>query len=88
MSVGLQYTTPDVWALFGAVMCHEVVIGFSLGLQFIKNMFSTKRILIIAALCSIIMPIGKVQSQLSNKFLWVPGSGRPKQIQRTWPDLT
>ena len=63
MSVGLQYTTADVWALFGAVMCHEVVIGFSLGLQFIKNMFSTKRILIIAALCSIIMPIGKEKFQ-------------------------
>ncbi len=58
MSLGLQHTTHNVWNLFIAVLCHETVIGFGLGLQFVKNGFSLKKMLIASSLCSIIMPIG------------------------------
>ena len=58
MSVGLQMTSQDVIHLFVAVMCHEMVIGFSLGLQFVKSNFPLKRLVITTLLCSIIMPLG------------------------------
>ena len=58
MSIGLQKTTHNVFALFMAVMCHESAIGFSLGLQFVKNKWSTKLVLLACFLCSLIMPLG------------------------------
>lgn len=58
MSIGLKYTTVGVWNLFIAVLCHETVIGFSLGLQFVRNRFSDKRNMLYCCLVSLIMPVG------------------------------
>jgi len=58
MSIGLQQTVANVASLFGAVMCHETVIGFSLGLQFVRSGFALRRLLITSFVCSVIMPLG------------------------------
>jgi len=58
MSIGLQHTVSNVVSLFGAVMCHEMVIGFSLGLQFVRSGFALRRLLITSFVCSLIMPLG------------------------------
>jgi len=58
MSIGLQQTVASVISLFGAVMCHEMVIGFSLGLQFVRSGFALRRLLITSLVCSLIMPLG------------------------------
>ena len=58
MSIGLQQTVANVVSLFGAVMCHEMVIGFSLGLQFVRSGFALRRLLIMSLVCSLIMPLG------------------------------
>jgi len=58
MSIGLQQTVTNVASLFGAVMCHEMVIGFSLGLQFVRAGFALRRLLITSLVCSLIMPLG------------------------------
>ncbi|ELT87100.1 hypothetical protein CAPTEDRAFT_220160 [Capitella teleta] len=60
MSVGLQQTSASVWSLLLAVMCHETVIGFSMGLQFVKNGFKLKRMIVASVLCSTIMPLGVI----------------------------
>ena len=59
MSVGLKHSSQEVWALFAAVMCHELVIAFSLGLQFVKSKLPLKKIILFSFMCSIVMPIGK-----------------------------
>ena len=58
MSVGLQSTTTNVWNLFIAIVSHESIIGFSLGLQFVKNKFSISRILVLTGVCSLFEPVG------------------------------
>ena len=58
MSVGLQHSMTNVINLFVAVMCHEAAIGFSLGLQFVKNKWSPRRVVLACFLCSLIMPLG------------------------------
>jgi len=58
MSIGLQQTVTNVVSLFGAVMCHEMVIGFSLGLQFVRSGFALRRLVITTFVCSSIMPLG------------------------------
>lgn len=58
MTIGLQHTVTNVVSLFGAVMCHEMVIGFSLGLQFVRSGFALRRLVITSIVCSLIMPLG------------------------------
>lgn len=58
MSIGLQNSVQNVGHLFLAVMCHEMVIGFSLGLQFVKSRLTLRRLVVTSLICSIIMPIG------------------------------
>ena len=58
MSIGLQGSSQAVGSLFLAVMCHETVIGFSLGLQFVKARFPFRRLLVMSLVCSVIMPVG------------------------------
>lgn len=58
MSIGLQHSVTNVASLFGAVMCHETVIGFSLGLQFVKSGFALRRLVVTSVVCSCIMPVG------------------------------
>ena len=51
-------------------MCHETVIGFSLGLEFVRNGWKVHRICLACVLCSLIMPtgciIGTVISEVGN----------------------
>lgn len=58
MSVGLKLTEHAVWSLTIAVVCHETVISFSLGLQFVKNRFTFCRTFLYALVCSAILPVG------------------------------
>lgn len=58
MSIGLQNSVQSVAHLFVAVMCHEMVIGFSLGLQFVKSRLNLRRLLVTSLICSAIMPLG------------------------------
>lgn len=58
MTIGLQQTVTSVISLFGAVMCHEMVIGFSLGLQFVRSGFALRRLVVMSLVCSLIMPLG------------------------------
>ncbi len=58
MSIGLKHTVRGVGSLFLAVLCHETVIGFSLGLQFVRNKFSTQRTVAFTIICSMILPVG------------------------------
>ena len=58
LSVGLQHSAHSVLSLFIAVMCHEAVIGFSLGLEFVKNKWPLRRMVLACVLCSLIMPLG------------------------------
>lgn len=58
MSIGLQNSAQNVAHLFIAVMCHETVIGFSLGLQFVKSKLTLRRLLVTSLICSAIMPLG------------------------------
>lgn len=58
MTIGLQSSVHNIWSLFLAVMCHELVIGFSLGLQLVKSRLALRRMSIASLICSAIMPVG------------------------------
>ncbi|ELT89145.1 hypothetical protein CAPTEDRAFT_54529, partial [Capitella teleta] len=59
LSVGLQGTTTGVWNLFVAVISHESIVSFCLGLEMLK--FHSKRRVLLAAFCyASIPPIGNV----------------------------
>ena len=68
MTLGLQQSIFAVFSLLGAVMCHEVVIGFSLGLQFVKNNLSTKRAFLSCFLVSLILPGGAAVGMVIVEF--------------------
>ena len=58
ISVGLKHSAGAVWNLTIAILCHEVVISFSLGLQLVKAYKSTKKIVLAAVMCTLMVPIG------------------------------
>ena len=58
ISVGLQRSVSGVFTLLIALLCHETIISFSLGLQFVKSSYSRRLHYVTAFLCSIIEPIG------------------------------
>lgn len=58
MTIGLQSSVHNIWSLFLAVMCHELVIGFSLGLQLVKSRLALRRMSVASLICSAIMPVG------------------------------
>lgn len=58
MSIGLKQSLLSVWSMFIAVICHETVIAFSLGLQFMSNKSTVRRNVIYATICSAILPLG------------------------------
>ena len=58
ISVGLKNNNADVWSLTFAILMHEVVIAFSLGLQLVKAYKSIKRVFIAAILCTSMVPLG------------------------------
>jgi len=41
-----------------ALLCHETIISFSLGLQFVKSAYSRRLHYITALVCAIVEPIG------------------------------
>lgn len=60
MSVGLKQSISSVWNLCVAIIAHEVVIAFSLGMQMVKTYRSTGKIVVAALMCSVMIPLGMV----------------------------
>ncbi|ESO10601.1 hypothetical protein HELRODRAFT_144444, partial [Helobdella robusta] len=59
LSIGLQMSVSNVWHLTIAVMCHEIAICFSMGLQFYKtDKKLTKKVFVILLVACIIGPGG------------------------------
>ena len=58
ISLGLQRTVTGALMLLIALLCHETIISFSLGLQFVKCAYTTRQHYVTAFACSIIEPIG------------------------------
>jgi len=59
LSIGLQPTGTLLWTLVFAVMCHESIISFSVGLNFTKCKYTLKRHFVTGLLVCLIMPIGE-----------------------------
>ena len=72
MAVGLQMTKTGVWSLFVAIISHEFIMGFCLGLELVKY-YSTKGVVIGAVFYALTVPAGitigmlvlETQSQVS-----------------------
>lgn len=60
IGLGLQSSSGYLWNLFVAIMCHETVIGFSLGLQFVKNKWTPTRTAVTVFIVSLILPVGVI----------------------------
>ena len=58
ISLGLQRTVPGVFTLLIALLSHETIISFSLGLQFVKSGYSRRQHYITSFVCSVVEPIG------------------------------
>jgi len=58
VTLGLQRTVAGVFTLLIALLCHETIISFSLGLQFVKCSYTKRQHYITAFVCSIVEPIG------------------------------
>lgn len=58
MSIGLQHSLQRVFTLLGAVMSHEIIINFSLGMQLVRCHYTLLRLLIAALICALFMPVG------------------------------
>ena len=57
MAVGLRTTMQGVWSLTIAIVAHEVVIAFGMGMQLMKHQ-TRRTVIIIAAVYSIMSPVG------------------------------
>ena len=57
MAVGLKTTTPGVWSLMVAIVAHEIVISFGLGLQLVKH-HPRRRVIIIGLVYALMTPLG------------------------------
>ena len=57
MAVGLKTTTPAVWSLMVAIVAHEIVISFGLGLQLVKH-HPRRRVIIIGLVYALMTPLG------------------------------
>lgn len=58
ISVGLKKTETAVWNLTIAIVCHEIVIAFSLGLQLVRSYKKIRQVVIAGVLCTSMIPIG------------------------------
>lgn len=58
ISIGLKHTQASVWSLCVAIISHEVIIAFSLGMQLTRTYSSTKRIVGASVFCSLMVPVG------------------------------
>jgi len=59
LTIGLQKSITLLVTLVIAIMCHEAIISFSVGLNFVKCKYSLKKHLVTTLLVSLIMPIGE-----------------------------
>ena len=57
MAVGLKTTTPGVWSLMVAIVAHEIVISFGLGLQLVKH-HPRRRVIVIGLVYALMTPLG------------------------------
>ena len=57
MAVGLKTTIPGVWNLMVAIVAHEIVISFGLGLQLVKH-HPRRRVIVIGLVYSLMTPLG------------------------------
>ncbi len=57
LSLGLQQTTEGVWKIMIAILSHEVVVAFSLGLQLVRHN-SSLRVLFYAFIYGLTVPVG------------------------------
>ena len=57
MAVGLRTTMQGVWSLTIAIVAHEVVIAFGMGMQLMKHQ-TRRTVIVIAAVYSIMSPVG------------------------------
>uniref|UniRef100_A0A0L8FVS5 Uncharacterized protein n=2 Tax=Octopus bimaculoides TaxID=37653 RepID=A0A0L8FVS5_OCTBM len=61
LTVGLEKTVNNIWAMFTAVIIHKILIGFTLGLQMFENaQWSVRRTIFLMLIFSLISPIGIV----------------------------
>ena len=58
LAIGLASSKQTTWNLTLAVAMHETIISFGLGLQFVRNKFKLKMLIIFALVCSLFEPIG------------------------------
>ena len=57
MAVGLKTTIPGVWNLMVAIVAHEIVISFGLGLQLVKH-HPRRRVIVIGLVYALMTPLG------------------------------
>lgn len=60
MTVGLKHTEMGVWNMCIAIVSHEVVVGFSLGLQLLRSYNTIKKVVVAALLCALMTPLGVI----------------------------
>lgn len=58
LSIGLKSSVFGVWSLFLAVMCHEVVIAFSLGMHLANVKTNRTKLILAVILCCMMGPLG------------------------------
>ncbi|CAD5116591.1 unnamed protein product [Dimorphilus gyrociliatus] len=60
LSIGLKSTVFGVWSLFLAVMCHEIVIAFSLGMHLANVKTKRTKLIVAVIFCCLVGPLGVV----------------------------
>jgi zinc transporter 1/2/3 len=70
ISLGLKDTSEDVWKLTVAIVCHEMIIAFSLGLQLVAAFGSSnaKMVVIPGVLCQLMTPLGVMTGILLSEY--------------------
>lgn len=58
MTIGLKQTIGGVWAIFGGVIAHELVIAFALGIQLMRIFRRAKPMVLTATAYAFLNPIG------------------------------
>ena len=58
LAVGLQDSSTAVWNLFLAIIIHECIIAFSLGIQFAENIQHVRRAVLFVIIFALMTPVG------------------------------
>lgn len=64
LSIGLKSSVFGVWSLFLAVMCHETVIAFSLGMHLANVKTNRTKLILAVILCCLMGPLGVTMGTL------------------------